>query len=263
MRLDIVGLRSHVTGRDQRVASMEDYMNTTQDRDQNLLYLRSKLVALEDRSRRNNIRFFGFLEQIEGTDIQAFLQNFLPTLTNLTFDPPLKFQRADRLGLKRQDGAPRPCSIIVCLLRHGQAGQLLLAAQAHGPFWAEGYEIRITADFSKETNDRRKAFLSLIPLQRQLDVKYGLFDPSRMWITKNGASKDFYEQEDLILYLDILPPQLMDTTTPAQNKELPTDIQNAPPPPTPLEGKNTTKQNIITEAEAQRDSQGHMMTGVK
>ncbi|KAJ1116246.1 hypothetical protein NDU88_004462 [Pleurodeles waltl] len=47
-------------------------------------------------------------------------------------------------------------------MRHGQACQLLLTARSHGPFRTEGYEVRITADFLKETNDHRKAFLSTI-----------------------------------------------------------------------------------------------------
>ncbi|KAJ1119608.1 hypothetical protein NDU88_007793 [Pleurodeles waltl] len=49
------------------------------------------------------------------------------------------------------------------LLRHGQACHLLLAACSHGPFRAEGYEVHIVVDFSKETSDRHKAFLSLRP----------------------------------------------------------------------------------------------------
>ncbi|KAJ1099425.1 hypothetical protein NDU88_004526 [Pleurodeles waltl] len=80
--------------------------------------------------------------------------------------------------------------------------QLLQAARTHSPFRMEGYDIHITADYSKDTNERRKAFLALRPRLRQLEVKYGLFDPARMWVTKNGVFKDFYDPEDLRLFLD-------------------------------------------------------------
>ncbi|KAJ1192819.1 hypothetical protein NDU88_002125 [Pleurodeles waltl] len=113
----------------------------------------------------------------------------LPKLTDLTFDPPLEFQRLHRLGPKRQDGTSRHRPIITGLLRHGQARQLLLVARAHGPFSAEGYETSVMADFSKETNDRRKVFLALRPQMCQLEVKYGLLEPVRLWVTKNGISK--------------------------------------------------------------------------
>ncbi|KAJ1113385.1 hypothetical protein NDU88_001631 [Pleurodeles waltl] len=58
-------------------------------------------------------------------------------------------------------------------------------ARSQGTFQADGYEIRIAADFSKETNEHRKGFLSLHPRLRQMEVKYGLFELARMWVTKN------------------------------------------------------------------------------
>ncbi|KAJ1118370.1 hypothetical protein NDU88_006561 [Pleurodeles waltl] len=166
-RLGIVGFQARVTGLEQRISSMENKRNTVPNRDQELLNLCSKLINLEDRSRRDNVCFFSFLEQLEGST--------LPTLTDLTFVPPLEFQRAHRLGPQRQDGAARPCPIITYLLRHRQARKLILAAQAHGPYRAEGYEVRIASDYTKDTSDRRKAFLALLPQLRQMDVKYGLF----------------------------------------------------------------------------------------
>ncbi|KAJ1198763.1 hypothetical protein NDU88_002602 [Pleurodeles waltl] len=72
----------------------------------------------------------------------------------------------------------------------------------------DGHTIRILVDFSKETSERRKAFLAPRRQLRQMEVKYGLFDPARM---KNGASKDFYDLEDLRSFLDGL--SLMDTST--------------------------------------------------
>ncbi|KAJ1105040.1 hypothetical protein NDU88_002448 [Pleurodeles waltl] len=70
--------------------------------------------------------------------------------------------------------------------------QLLQVARKHGPFRIDKYEVCIMADYSKDTNERRKAFLALRSRLRQLEMKYGLFDPARMWVTKNGESKDFY-----------------------------------------------------------------------
>ncbi|KAJ1218537.1 hypothetical protein NDU88_006115 [Pleurodeles waltl] len=135
------------------------------------------MTDLEDRSRRDNIRFLGFPKNIEGKDIHAFLQETLPKLTGITFDPPLEFQRAHRLGPKRPDTAIRPRPIIACLLRHVQARQLIQRARTHGPCQMDGQVIRMSADFSKETSKRRRAFLALQPRLRQMEVKYGLFEP--------------------------------------------------------------------------------------
>ncbi|KAJ1211504.1 hypothetical protein NDU88_006863 [Pleurodeles waltl] len=156
MRSDIAGFQSRVTGLEQRIGSLEAQATVAQDRDQDLLYLRSKLTDLEDRSRRDNIRLLGIPENEEGTDMQAFLNSTLSKLTS-----PLEFQRAHRVGPKRSDNSSRPRPIIACLLRHNQTRQILQAARSHGPFRVDQHDIRITADYSKETNERRKAFLAL------------------------------------------------------------------------------------------------------
>ncbi|KAJ1082115.1 hypothetical protein NDU88_002285 [Pleurodeles waltl] len=108
MRLDIAGFQSQISGLDQRVATVETQVASWTDRDQELLHLRSKLIDLEDRNHRNNVSLLGFPEVIEGTDLFSYLRETLPKLTEVTFDPPLEFQRAHRLGPKRQNGNGRP-----------------------------------------------------------------------------------------------------------------------------------------------------------
>ncbi|KAJ1155413.1 hypothetical protein NDU88_008143 [Pleurodeles waltl] len=213
IRTDIASFHSRVTGLEHRVGTLETHMSTIQDKDQDLSYLRSKVTDLEDRIRRDNIRILGILENEEGPDMQAFLSSVIPKLTSLSFDPPLESQRAHRVGPKRPDGTSRPRPIIACLLHHTQTRQLLQVAQTHGPFRVDKYEVRISAAYSKDTNERRKAFLALRPRLRQLEMKYGLFDPARMWVTKNGVSKDFYNPEDLRLFLDSFQHPAKDPAT--------------------------------------------------
>ncbi|KAJ1108960.1 hypothetical protein NDU88_006330 [Pleurodeles waltl] len=130
---------------------------------------------------------------MKGADIPSYLRDMLPKLTDITFDPPLEFQRAHRLGPKRHDGKGSPRPIIACMLCHGQARQLLQTAQTQGPLRLGTLEIRLSGDFSRESAERRRAFLSLRPRLCHIDVKFGLFEPARMWITKNGESQTFYD----------------------------------------------------------------------
>ncbi|KAJ1198858.1 hypothetical protein NDU88_002697 [Pleurodeles waltl] len=92
MHSDIAGFQSRVTRLEQRVSRVEMHIAFSLDRDQELLYLQSKLIDLEDRSRRDNVRFIGFPENIEGTDTHSYLRDTLPKLTGLTFDPPWNFK---------------------------------------------------------------------------------------------------------------------------------------------------------------------------
>ncbi|KAJ1106902.1 hypothetical protein NDU88_004300 [Pleurodeles waltl] len=216
MRLDIAGFQSRICGLDQRVATVETQVASWTDRDLELLHLRSKLTDLEDRSRRNNVRLLGFPEGVEGADVFSYLRDILPKLTDIAFDPPLEFQRAHRLGPNRQDGNGRPRPIIVCMLRHLQARQLLQKARTQGSLRSGNLEIRISADFSKKSADRTKVFLSLHSQLRRLDVKFGLFELARMWITKNGESWNFYNPEDLRTFLEGLQDQTQSMETNAQ-----------------------------------------------
>ncbi|KAJ1132321.1 hypothetical protein NDU88_010645 [Pleurodeles waltl] len=50
VHLDIAGFQSRMKGLEQRVTTMEDHLNTMPERDQELLFLRSKLIDFEDRS---------------------------------------------------------------------------------------------------------------------------------------------------------------------------------------------------------------------
>ncbi|KAJ1196395.1 hypothetical protein NDU88_000266 [Pleurodeles waltl] len=226
MRLDIAGFQSRVTALEHRVTTVETQVVLAPDRDQELFYLRSKVIDLEDRSRRDNVRFLGFPENIEGADVQYFLKITLPQITGLTFDPPLEFQRAHRLGSKRHNGANHPRPIKACFLRHTQAQQILQKASMQGPFRMNDLQIRMTADFSKETSECRKAFLALRHRLRQLEIKFGLFEPARMWITKNNVSRDFYYPIDLSLYLDSFSDRAMDTAILAQSQALITAASN-------------------------------------
>ncbi|KAJ1082581.1 hypothetical protein NDU88_002746 [Pleurodeles waltl] len=90
IRTDIVGFQNRSLGLEQRVSDIEDHQNTTPDRDQEILCLRSKLIDIEDRSHRDNVRFFRILELAQGADIHAYLQNTLSTPQGLSFDPPLE-----------------------------------------------------------------------------------------------------------------------------------------------------------------------------
>ncbi|KAJ1127373.1 hypothetical protein NDU88_005775 [Pleurodeles waltl] len=141
MRSDIAGFQTRVTGLEHRMGSLEMQVTTYRERDQDLLYLRSKLTDLEDRS-----RLLGIPEHEECTYMQAFLGSVLPKLTSLDFDSPLEFQRAHRVGPKRSDTSLRPRPIIACLLRHNHARQILQTVRKQCPFRIGQHDIRITAD---------------------------------------------------------------------------------------------------------------------
>ncbi|KAJ1109945.1 hypothetical protein NDU88_007302 [Pleurodeles waltl] len=178
IRADIAGFRETANNLDQRLSAVEDHIATTPDQEEELKSLRAKLTELEDRSRRDNVRFFCIPEQKEGSDIKTFLSSLLTNHFGIEFSPPPEFQRVHRIGPSYKASANKPGPIIACFLRHEQARQVISTAKARQPISLDGHEIRVAADFSRLTNDRRRAFLALRPQLRSLDFKYGLFEPA-------------------------------------------------------------------------------------
>ncbi|KAJ1137515.1 hypothetical protein NDU88_003913 [Pleurodeles waltl] len=129
MCLVIAGFQSQVMSLEQRVTTEKAHATSFQGRDQELLYLRSKIIGLEER-----------------IDL-APSDETKPTVT----------------------------SNHSLSLRHTQTRQLLQMAHKYGPFRMDGQEIRMTADFSKETSERRKAFLAPRPRLCQLELARHLY----------------------------------------------------------------------------------------
>ncbi|KAJ1208163.1 hypothetical protein NDU88_003549 [Pleurodeles waltl] len=69
--------------------------------------------------------------------------------------------------------------------RSGSAHQVIAAARSQGPYSLEGHEVWVAADLSRVTNEKQKAFLALRLQLRKLDIKFGLFEPARMWEEDN------------------------------------------------------------------------------
>ncbi|XP_034041936.1 olfactory receptor 49-like [Thalassophryne amazonica] len=79
--------------------------------------LRMKVDDLENRCRRNKLRFVGFPEDAEGSDILAYMCSTIPELLQSDFPGGLQIGRAHRsLGKRRPEGQPTR-AIIVRLLR--------------------------------------------------------------------------------------------------------------------------------------------------
>ncbi|KAJ1092078.1 hypothetical protein NDU88_005192 [Pleurodeles waltl] len=176
IQADIPCFQVTVTDLDLRLTTVVDHIAALPERDREMQSLQEKITDLEDRKRRDNVHFFGIPEHKEGSDIKVFLKTFLPELTGLDFSPPLEFQRAHRTGPLHEatSGWPRP--IIACFLCHGQARQVISTANSQGPYFLEGHEIRVAADFSRLTNEKQKASLALQQQLRKLEIKFGLFE---------------------------------------------------------------------------------------
>ncbi|KAJ1193153.1 hypothetical protein NDU88_002458 [Pleurodeles waltl] len=98
IRADIAGFRETANALDQRLTAVEDQVAALPDQEAELRSLRAKITDLEDRSRRDNMRFFGIPEHKEGSDIKSFLKTRQSDLFGMELSPPPEFQRVHRIG---------------------------------------------------------------------------------------------------------------------------------------------------------------------
>ncbi|XP_077772693.1 protein KRBA1 isoform X3 [Podarcis muralis] len=119
--------------------------------------MEGRFRALENRSRRNNLRVLGLPEGSEGSDAVAFLQKTLPTLLGLPLEaPPLEIESARRVqGGASWDPSGRPRPLVLQLLRSGDRAAILQAARGR-PLSYAGAQITILPDFCSSLSQRRR-----------------------------------------------------------------------------------------------------------
>lgn len=106
----IVDLENRVASHEITVANLEQTL--TQHRESERL-LHEKIEDLENRSRRNNLRFIGVPESVMGADLLTFLTEHLPKALAMDGPPdPHAIERAHRIDPQRPPGEanrrPRP-----------------------------------------------------------------------------------------------------------------------------------------------------------
>ncbi|KAJ1199276.1 hypothetical protein NDU88_003114 [Pleurodeles waltl] len=72
--MEIASFQTCVLGLEQRVSTVEARASSFQDRDQEVLFLRSKLTNLKDRSRRDNAASSDFLKILRGRIFMDFYE---------------------------------------------------------------------------------------------------------------------------------------------------------------------------------------------
>ncbi|KAJ1188677.1 hypothetical protein NDU88_005436 [Pleurodeles waltl] len=171
---DSAGFQETATDLDRRLTTVQDQVAALLNQVTDLRSLRAKAIDLED-------RLFGIPKYKEGSDIKKRNSQKSPAPAHGPgFFTATGVPRVHRIGPLHKVTPDKPRPIIACFLRHEQARQTISAAKYQGPFSPEGHKIRVAADFSRLTNEKRKAFLALRPQLRNLDVEYGLFEPARM-----------------------------------------------------------------------------------
>lgn len=169
--------------------------------------LHERLIDLESRGRRNNIRLTGLKEGAEAGDLDSFQNKILRYILDLEDSDPLpEIDRAHRtLRPKPNPGEP-PQTIIVHLLWWGDRQIILQASRKKQTLLWEGQRFFVRQDLAMEVQKQSAAYKDIIDKVKTTGLRFGLLHPAKFVITIERKTFKYESLEATLLDLkDKLP----------------------------------------------------------
>lgn len=174
----------------QRVSDMEEWTAAAKDVLSETLsnqdQIQAKLIDIEARSRRNNIRVYGIPEDTEGSSLQEFMESFIKAELLLQ-DTELGIQRCHRaLGAKPpQNVSPR--SVVIYFLEYRIKELVLRSAWKKGEIRLGQQRIYFDQDYPAETQKKRRAYAPIRRLLKEKGLRFHTPPPAKLRVFFNGG----------------------------------------------------------------------------
>ncbi|CAL1567223.1 unnamed protein product [Knipowitschia caucasica] len=171
--------------------------------------LQDKVIDLEARSRRQNIKIVGLAENVEAGQAADFVSNLMPALFGREhFVKPVEVDRALRLGSLRAGVSGRPRVMIARLHSYCTKERIMRLAMEKSPLVYQGQRIHIFPDIPPEIWKRRQLFEDTRKKLKAAGLRTGYIFPSRLRVTNGGVTSTFDTPEEAKLYADNLVPRV-------------------------------------------------------
>lgn len=167
----------------QRVADMEEWTAVANEvltqSLKNQEQIQAKLTDLEARSRRNNIRIYGIPEDVEGDNLQEFIESLIKTELPLQ-DTDLGIQRCHRaLGPKPpQNASPR--SVVIFFQEYRTKELVLRSAWKKGEIRLDQQRLYFDQDYPAEIQKKRRAYAPIRKLLKEKGLRFQTPPPARL-----------------------------------------------------------------------------------
>ena len=196
VRQDLRNVVDRVTATESRISELEDALAGMGAKMAKLESTTGTLAAraedAENRARRNNLRFVGFLEGVEGGAAEAFLEGWLKSwMPAQALSACFVLERAHRSLLRRPPvGAPaRP--MIAKVLNYKDRNAILRHAREKGEIRHENTRIMIFPDYTTQVQKARKSYDAVKIKLRAMGLTYMLNFPSRLKVLHAGKAHFF------------------------------------------------------------------------
>lgn len=207
-RIDVVAAASdlhasRLTEAETRISGLEDDVSPLKRKVADLAKANSELMAkimdIESRSRRDNIRILNLKESTEGNDPVAFFEKFLPKLLQLPVTD-IQIDRAHRGFGVPSDGRPRP--VVIKIHRSKDVSSILSAARRMGNLQHESRPLRIVPDIPPSVRIARREFNDICTDLIKKKIRFRMAFPAVLSFEINGVKKSFTNPKDARAFLD-------------------------------------------------------------
>ncbi|KAK7933596.1 hypothetical protein WMY93_004492 [Mugilogobius chulae] len=161
---------------------------------------------LENRSRRCNLRVVGLPEGMEGQDILAYMETWIPGHLNLTTKAgKVKLDRAHRSLAPKPTGNQHSKPVILKFHNFNDKQRVMAAAKRQATDQSrprDQLNVSFFNDFSARVVKQRKAFDEVKSRLRAKKVDYALLYPATLRINVDGMIKRFNSPEEASSFAD-------------------------------------------------------------
>lgn len=196
----ITAVENMSSDHDDRLLKLEQL--TTKLEDANKV-LQEKVIDLEARSRRQNIKIVGLPENVESGRLIDFVSNLFPTLFGKEHFPrPIKVDHAHRLGSRQANTANRP-RVLIARIHDVRIKELIMQqARQQAPLKYQGQRIHIFPDFPTDIMKRRQLFEAARKRLNDAGIRTGFIYPARLIVTHGNVTSRFDTPEEAMRFAD-------------------------------------------------------------
>lgn len=151
--------------------------------------LAAKVIDLESRSRRNNIRITGLPETSEGTQPTDFFSDMLGEIFGDVLGSPAECERAHRSLAPKPAPHQRPKPVIIRLLKFQHKDRIIREARLkRGQLKFRNHSILIFEDYPPEVVELRREYREVMAELYKLNLKPALLFPARLTVNLGPES---------------------------------------------------------------------------
>uniref|UniRef100_H3B0F6 L1 transposable element RRM domain-containing protein n=1 Tax=Latimeria chalumnae TaxID=7897 RepID=H3B0F6_LATCH len=178
MKQDIKEIRSRLGEAEHRISGLEGVMAEVKPQIQNLM--RKKLIDLEGRSRRSNIRIFGIEEGTEQgqKDLVPLIQDMIKEIMPAGASQRMELERAHRVLIPKPAAGQHPRVVTVKFLRFREKDEVLNFARNSKKVQWHDMDIEIYLDLPREVVEERRSFADVRQLCREKNYRIGFRYPA-------------------------------------------------------------------------------------